>query len=94
MLALNENVVVKVIKSSGPTQTESGLYVHSSKNADDENVLFGEVIEKSDHGKEVSALDKIQLGSKVWFNKYNSNKIMSDGTEYVVVDVRNVLVVE
>jgi len=91
MVPLADRIVVKRLEES--EQTAGGIYIPDSAKEKPQKaeVLFvgpGKVLESGAREKM-----EVEVGDIVLFAKYGGNEIKIDGQEYIILSVRDVLVI-
>lgn len=83
MKAINDTVVIKVLKNSH--ETESGLELYSSNNGIRYN--YGEVITASEH-------TVLKEGDRVYYDSVSGSKFLHNGEKLLVLRERDIAIID
>ncbi len=84
MRAIGNNLVIIPAKNSKVTETDNGLLL-TEKNKEDIRYQLAEVYS--------SAVDFVNTGDKIYYDKHAGHKIEIEGTEYTVIKIADVVIV-
>ena len=83
MKAINDTVVLKVLKASH--ETDSGLELYSDNNNIRYN--YGEVVASSEH-------NVVKAGDKVYFDSVSGSKLIYNGDKLLVLRERDIAIID